>query len=136
MDRSPGFGSYLGNSNIALLRLAFATAPPIGLTLLLKINSLTHYARGTPSRINPLRLFVSTRFQVCFTPLVGGLFTFPSRYLFTIGHEGVLRLGRRSSHVQTGFHVSRLTRGLKSFLPLRGYYPLLLTFPRHSRFYF
>src|SRR5690625_544907 len=54
-----------------------------------------------------LLLFVGVRFQVCFTPLVGVLFTFPSRYWFTIGRQGVLRLGGWSTHVQTGFHVSR-----------------------------
>jgi hypothetical protein len=32
-----------------------------------------------------LHLFVGIRFQVSFTPLVGVLFTFPSRYLFAIG---------------------------------------------------
>ena len=75
-------------------------------------NSLTHYTKGTPSRHLPLRLLVGIRFQVSFTPLVGVLFTFPSRYLFTIGHQGVFRLGGWSPHVQTGFHVSRLTQGL------------------------
>ena len=58
-----------------------------------------------------LRLLVGIRFQVSFTPLIGVLFTFPSRYLFTIGHQGVFRLGGWSPHVQTGFHVSRLTQG-------------------------
>nr|ADI18616.1 hypothetical protein [uncultured Rhodospirillales bacterium HF4000_24M03] len=38
------------------------------------------------------------------------LFTFPSRYWYTIGRQGVLRLGGWSPHVQTGFHVSRPTR--------------------------
>ncbi len=57
-----------------------------------------------------LRLLVGIRFQVSFTPLVGVLFTFPSLYWFTIGRLGVLRLGAWSPHVQTGFHVSRLTR--------------------------
>jgi len=32
-----------------------------------------------------LHLFVGIRFQVSFTPLVGVLFTFPSRYWFAIG---------------------------------------------------
>jgi hypothetical protein len=32
-----------------------------------------------------LRLLVGLWFQVCFTPLTGVLFTFPSRYWFTIG---------------------------------------------------
>ena len=74
-------------------------------------NSLTHYTKGTPSPHKRLRLLVGIRFQVYFTPLIGVLFTFPSRYLFAIGHQGVFRLGGWSPHVQTGFHVSRLTQG-------------------------
>ena len=75
-------------------------------------NSLTHYTKGTPSPHKRLRLLVGIRFQVYFTPLIGVLFTFPSRYLFTIGHQGVFRLGGWSPHVQTRFHVPRLTQGL------------------------
>ena len=37
------------------------------------------------------------------------LFTFPSRYWFTIGRQLVLSLGRWSSRIPTGFHVSRGT---------------------------
>ena len=74
-------------------------------------NSLTHYTKGTPSPHQRLRLLVGIRFQVYFTPLIGVLFTFPSRYLFTIGHQGVFRLGGWSPHLQTGFHVSRPTQG-------------------------
>jgi hypothetical protein len=40
----------------------------------------------------------------------GVLFTFPSRYLCTIGRQRVFSLGRRSSQIPTGFHVSRGTR--------------------------
>ena len=58
-----------------------------------------------------LRLLVGIRFQVCFTPLIGVLFTFPSRYWSTIGRQGVFRLGGWSPHVQTGFHVPRPTQG-------------------------
>ncbi len=39
-----------------------------------------------------LPLLVGTRFQVLFTPLTGVLFTFPSRYLFTIGRQEYLAL--------------------------------------------
>ena len=39
-----------------------------------------------------LHLFVGVRFQVYFTPLVGVLFTFPSRYWFTIVAEEYLGL--------------------------------------------
>ena len=60
------------------------------------------------------------------------LFTFPSRYLFAIGHARVLRLGGWSPHVQTGFHVSRPTRIRVSFLPVRGYHPLRPNFPEGS----
>ena len=42
---------------------------------------------------NTLYVLVSIQFQFYFTPLLGVLFTFPSRYLFTIGHQLVLRLG-------------------------------------------
>ena len=60
------------------------------------------------------------------------LFTFPSRYLFTIGRQGVLRLGGWSPHVQTGFHVSRPTRGPVLHRPLRDYHPLWSDFPDGS----
>ena len=60
------------------------------------------------------------------------LFTFPSRYLFTIGHQGVFRLGGWSPHVQTGFHVSRPTRGPAGALRVRGYHPLWPDFPDRS----
>ena len=45
-----------------------------------------------------------------FTPLTGVLFTFPSRYWYTIGRQGVLSLGRWSSRIPTGFLVSRGTQ--------------------------
>ncbi len=78
---------------------------------------------------SPLRLLVGVRFQVSFTPLVGVLFTFPSRYSCTIGRQGVFRLGGWSPHVQTGFHVPRPTRGSNAKLRLRGCHPLRRTFP-------
>ena len=53
---------------------------------------------------------VDIRFQSLFTPLAGVLFTFPSRYWFTIGHQVVLSLGRWSSQIPTGFLVSRCTQ--------------------------
>jgi hypothetical protein len=93
------------------LQTRFRYAYTYRLKLAANRNSLTHYTKGTPSPNNGLRLLVGIRFQVSFTPLVGVLFTFPSRYLFAIGHQGVFRLGGWSPHVQTGFHVSRLTQG-------------------------
>ncbi len=57
-----------------------------------------------------LPLFVGKRFQVLFHPPLGVLFTFPSRYLFTIGHRVVLSLGGGSPHIPAGFHVPHGTR--------------------------
>ena len=56
-----------------------------------------------------LPLLVSRRFQVLFHSGPPVLFTFPSRYLFTIGHRLVFSLGRWSSQIPTRFHVSRGT---------------------------
>ena len=75
-------------------------------------------------------------FRYYFTPLTGVLFTFPSRYLFTIGRWVVLSLARWSSRIPTGFLVSR---GTWDVIPrsrirfrLRGYYPLWPSFPEPS----
>ncbi len=57
------------------------------------------------------------------------LFTFPSRYLFAIGRQRVLRLGGWSPHVRTGLHVSRPTRVRCSALRVRGCHPLRPGFP-------
>src|SRR5699024_5816682 len=73
-------------------------------------NSPVHSAIVTPSRINTLRLIVSTRFQVLFHSPFSVLFTFPSRYWFTIGHSGVLSLERSSSRTPSEFHVLRCTQ--------------------------
>ena len=52
-------------------------------------------------------------FRYYFTPLTGVLFTFPSRYWFTIGHQEVFSLTRWSSWILAGFHVSRDTQGTR-----------------------
>src|SRR6266566_8256124 len=44
-----------------------------------------------------------------FTPLTGVLFTFPSRYLFTIGCQGVFSLIQWSGRIHAEFHVHRIT---------------------------
>src|SRR5207247_324261 len=57
-----------------------------------------------------LRLLVGSRFQVLFHSPPGVLFTFPSRYWFTIGRQGVLSLRGWSPRIRTGFPGSRATR--------------------------
>jgi hypothetical protein len=74
---------------VALFRLGFPTATALALTLPRIANSPAHSSKGTPSRTRQsrasLRLFVGARFQVLFHSPPGVLFTFPSRYWFTIG---------------------------------------------------
>ncbi len=95
-------------------------------------------ARGhpLPLRAIGLPLIVGTRFQVLLTPLTGVLFTFPSRYSFTIGHQLVFSLGRWSSRLPTGFHVPRGTRVRRHRqtlrFRLRGSHPLWRSFPEAS----
>jgi hypothetical protein len=57
-----------------------------------------------------LRLVVGIRFQVLFHSPSGVLFTFPSRYWFTIGHRSIFSLMPWSASIPTGFLVPRSTR--------------------------
>ena len=57
-----------------------------------------------------LLLLVDIRFQVLFHSPLGVLFTFPSRYLSSIGHLLVFSLGGWSPQIPSGFLVSGGTR--------------------------
>ena len=71
--------------------------------------------------IKGLRPLVGNWFQVSFIPLTGVLFTFPSRYWFTIGRLLVFSLTRWSAQIHTGFHVSRATQEHPRFSLVFGY---------------
>jgi hypothetical protein len=63
------------------------------------------------------------------------LFTFPSRYLFTIGHQGVFRLRRWSSRIHTEFLGLRATwdPARESYrFHVQGYHLLCRRFPTSS----
>jgi hypothetical protein len=93
MGSSPGFGSTPCNS-IALFRLAFAPAPQVTLlSLATQSKSPAHSSIGTPSP-GLIRASTACRHAVSdlFHSPPGVLFTFPSRYWFTIGHHGYLAL--------------------------------------------
>jgi hypothetical protein len=129
MDRSPGFGSTI--CNFRPLRLDFSAASAIfSLNLATYHNSLARSTKSTRSLSLPL--LVSIRFQILFHSPPGVLFTFPSRYLSSIGHRLVFRLGGWAPRLQTGFHVSGPTPvSLASILGfrLRGLYPLCRLVP-------
>src|SRR5690606_41246905 len=76
-----------------------------------------------------------TSSRICVNLLVGEIFTFSSRYLFTICLARVHMLRYWTTHVQTEFLVFRLTRGPQCFLPVRGYHPLWRIFPYPYRSY-
>jgi hypothetical protein len=135
------------HATVAHFGLAFAAAPPNGLTsprtlsrrfMMQKVRSQAWPRTRrlpTAATVVALELLVGVRFQGLWTPLTGVLFTFPSRYLFTIGRQVVFSLTTWSSQIQTGFLVSRLTWGSRSAavrFRLRGYHTLWPGFPACS----
>ena len=106
MGRSLRFRVYV-QQLVALLRLAFASAPCLPLNLATARNSLVHSSIGTPSL--SLRLLVDIRFQVLFHSPPGVLFTFPSRYFSSIGHQSYLGLDGGPPDFPRRFLVSRGT---------------------------
>ena len=65
-----------------------------------------------------LCLLVNIGFQVLFHSPPGVLFTFPSRYFFSIGHQVVFSLMGWSPLIHTRFHVPRITLDPTMLLPL------------------
>ena len=86
-------------------------------------------ARRHPTK--GLRPLVSVQFQVLFTLLLRVLFTFPSRYLSSIGLLGVFSLTGWCRQIQTEFHLLRLTQDTASVnhLTTTGLSPSLAGFP-------
>ena len=104
MVRSSGFGSVYHDLN-ALFGLVFTLTP---------VFSCLNRGPGYTSRqrilqqvrgrtVFTLPLLVNLRFQGLFHSPSGVLFTFPSRYLFTIGCFGILSLTRWSSQIQRDY---------------------------------
>ena len=106
MARSHGFGSMATN----FIRPVQTRFPYASDTECLKLasdyNSPDRSTKSTTPPFNGLCLLVSTRFQVLFHSPPGVLFTFPSRYCSSIGHQVVFRLGGWSPRLPTGFLVS------------------------------
>ena len=94
--------------------LGFPTAPAHALTLprnatrrLILQKARRHSPPGFPDGL--LRRFVGIRFQVLFHSPPGVLFTFPSRYWFTIGRQVVFSLRGWSPQIHSEFHVLAAT---------------------------
>ena len=90
-------------------------------------NSPDRSTKSTTSHIDVLCVLVNIRFQVLFHSPPGVLFTFPSQYFSTIGHQVVFRLGGWSPRLLTGFHVSGDTLDTAKFPLLFAYATLTLS---------
>ena len=106
MRRSPGFGSMATNFMRPFQTRFRCASGTEYLKLARYYNSPDRSTKSTTSHFNVLCLLVSTRFQVLFHSPSGVLFTFPSRYCSSIGHQVVFRLGGWSPLFPAGFHVS------------------------------
>ena len=105
MDRSPGFGSYTRNCSAINTQFPCGSVPEV-LNLATYINSPDRSTKSTTSHLNVLCVLVNIGFQVLFHSPPGVLFTFPSQYCSTIGHQVVFRLGGWAPRIPIGFHVS------------------------------
>ena len=124
----------------ALFRLAFTTAAPHGLTSphIVTRRLILQKARGhftPPQGRNAPTACRRTVSGTISRPLTGVLFTFPSRYWSTIGHQGVFRLRGWSPQIHTEFLGLRATwdPARESFkFHVQGYHPLCRRFPTSS----
>src|SRR5450631_3280875 len=123
------------------IKTRFRYGSPTRVNLATYHNSQAHSSKGTRSlHVGPKAEHAPTacRRTVSGTisrPLTGALFTFPSRYLCTIGHQGVFRLRGWSPQIHTGFLGPRATwdPARKSLrFHLRGCHPLCRPFPEPS----
>ncbi len=136
MGSSPGFGSDANDYLFALFTLAF-TVPPGDNPLGSRVHQLvgSFFNRHAVEGLVPLRLLVDVWFQVYFTPLTGVLFTFPSRYLFTIDLKEYVALpvssGRFTQATRVLSYSRTLTEEVLRFR-IRDYYPLGFIFPDDS----
>ena len=125
------------SGHISLTSRAFHTRFPFGsgaehLNLASNIYSPDRSTKSTTSSLNALCLLVNIGFQVLFHSPPGVLFTFPSRYCFTIGHQVVFRLGWWSTLLHTKFLVFGATPDTVSSLAISitGLSPSLVYLPR------
>ena len=115
-------------------RFPFGSRPSV-LNLASYCNSPVRSTKSTRSHYIVLPLLVNIGFQVLFHSPPGVLFTFPSRYFSSIGHQGVFSLGRWASLLPTGFLVSRGTLDPDSLISgfrLQDCHLLWSTFPDSS----
>ena len=114
MRRSQSFASAPTDSG-ALFRLAFAPARGINaLNLASEEQLVGSLCKRHAVTLKGSHSLQAHGFRFYFTPLLAVLFTFPSRYWYTIGLPGVFSLGGWCRRVQAGFLRSRPTQDTTS----------------------
>ena len=114
----------------ALFRLGFPSASYLSvLNLATYNNSPDRSTKSTISDFNVLYLLVNIGFQVLFHSPPGVLFTFPSRYFSTIGHQVVFSLTEWSPLIHTEFLVlgATLDTAMSIVLSCTGLSPSLVS---------
>ena len=90
-----------------LVTLGFPAAPQLNCLTSLHTITRRTVLQKVPHRTSiVLCVLVNIRFQVLFHSPPGVLFTFPSQYCSSIGHQVVFRLGGWAPRLLTGFLVS------------------------------
>ena len=136
MDRSLSFGSIIYDLIRPIqTRFLFGFVSYLILNLAIYNNSPDRSTKSTISFFNELYLLVNIGFQVLFHSPPGVLFTFPSRYCSTIGHQVVFSLTGWSPLIHTGFHVSCTTLDTTS-LTFLSYTRLSLSLVRFSNLFY
>ena len=108
MVRSSGFGSITRDKRLIKARFHYGfSIHCFNLPLTISRRLILQQARRQTIR----RPSTACKFMVScsFHSPPGVLFTFPSRYYFTIGHSGIFSLTRWSSQIHTEFHVLHAT---------------------------
>ena len=92
---------------LVLVTLGFPAAPQLNCLTSLHTITRRTVLQKVPHRTSiVLCVLVNIRFQVLFHSPPGVLFTFPSQYCSSIGHQVVFRLGGWAPRLLTGFLVS------------------------------
>ena len=133
--------TWIGHSVSGLLYMTYSPSSDsislrlrtfLVLNLAIYNNSPDRSTKSTTSHLNVLCLLVNIGFQVLFHSPPGVLFTFPSRYCFTIGHQVVFSLMGWSPHIHTRLHVSRTTLDTTMcfYISITGLSPSLVRLPK------
>ena len=111
MGSSPGFGSTPRDFRRPVQTRFRSGCARDWLSLATKRNSPVHSSIGTPSaRLGAFDCLRAHGFRNYFTPLIGVLFTFPSRYWSAIGHFEYLALESGLPSFPRAFAVPRGTQ--------------------------